>query len=424
MGKSVENLSIDEVVRWRLCLGCGACAYLSGGALRMVDQPGVGLRPLAEAGNEGQARERPHRYCPALGASAPETSEADPVAARLGLGPVLEVWEGHATDRETRLSGSSGGALTALARFALEGGGMAGVLHVGADPDDPLRNRAVLSRTFPDLLRNTGSRYGPAAVCERLDLVERAGGPCVVIGQPSEVTALRNLERLRPKLKENVGLALSFYCAGSPATSGTASLLRARGVDVDKVEAVRYRGNGWPGLFTARVKDREEPALEMTYADSWAELQAHRPWSTHIWPDGGGEHADISCGDAWHREILPGEAGSSLIVVRTARGRDFLRQAVEAGYLEVEKSDPRKVVKAQQNLMSKKGAVWGRLLAMRFMGLPTPRHRGYRLFREWRRLALGDKFRSLAGTVRRIWSRNYRIPATRGVIVGTERVSR
>ena len=35
-------------------------------------------------------------------------------------GPVLEVWEGYATDPEIRYKGSSGGAATALALYCLE----------------------------------------------------------------------------------------------------------------------------------------------------------------------------------------------------------------------------------------------------------------------------------------------------------------
>ncbi len=407
----MNRFSVEDVVRWRLCLGCGACAYMSGGRLVMKDHPKLGLCPAPAAGDARPEAEFPGGYCPGLGASAPKTPPgADPHALRLGLGPVLEVWEGHATDPEIRHRGSSGGALTALACFAVEESGMAGALHVTSDPEFPIRNRTVLSRSRQQFLAGTGSRYAPASVCERLDLVETAPGPCAVIGQPSEVAALAKLRKIKPSLDAKIGIVLSFYCAGSPATSGTENLLRARGVEPAKVLDLRYRGNGWPGNFAARIDGAGPPEVEMSYAESWAELQAHRPWSTHLWPDGGGEHADISCGDPWHRPVEPGAAGSSLIVVRTELGREFLRRAVAAGYLEITPSTAANVHRAQRNLMEKKAATWGRSAALRVLGIPTPRHSGYGTFPLWRRLGWAAKARSTAGTARRAVVRKYRKP--------------
>ena len=61
-------------------------------------------------------------------------------------GPVMATWEGWATDDEIRHRGSSGGAVTALAAFALESGAADGVAHIAARADDPRLNQAVISR--------------------------------------------------------------------------------------------------------------------------------------------------------------------------------------------------------------------------------------------------------------------------------------
>jgi coenzyme F420 hydrogenase subunit beta len=287
---------------------------------------------------------------------------------------------------------------------------MVGVLHIAQDPANPFRNRTVMSRSRTELFERSGSRYAPASLCERLDLVESADGPCAVIGQPSEIAALRKVEALRPGLKENVGITMSFFCAGSPSMEGTIALIRSRGIDPAAVTAVRYRGRGWPGNFAVWVKGESEPVLEMTYAESWAYLQSYRPWSVHIWPDGAGEHADISCGDPWYREVNPGEAGSSLVLARTARGREFVEAAIEAGFLTGGLIEWHKVAKSQENLLNKKGSIAGRLFAMKMLGLPVPEHVGYRLAPLWLKLSAGDKARSVLGTMRRILRRGYRRP--------------
>ena len=405
--------TIEDIVNWRLCVGCGACSYLSGGAVRMTNDFGQGHRPVAN-GNCGENVMREClKVCPALGTRLePSGAEYDKLGGVAeGVGPILEVWEGHATDPETRFQGSSGGALTALSRYAIERGGMHGVLHVSSDPENPLINRTVMSRTHDQLLANTGSRYAPASACDGLGKIEEAPGPCVFIGQPSEVAALRKAQKLRPDLDRNVGVALSFFCAGSPSTQGTTELLESKGIDPAQVERLRYRGRGWPGMFAVWLKGKAEPVLEMTYAESWGFVQAYRPWGVQIWPDGCGEHADVSCGDPWYREVRPGEPGDSLIVVRTEAGRRLVQGAMEHGYLKVTPADARRVADSQRGLVNKKGAVWGRIMSMRLLGLPTPEHVGYGLFGIWMGIPLREKLKSTVGTFRRVLKRKYHQPA-------------
>jgi coenzyme F420 hydrogenase subunit beta len=402
--------SIGDVVRWRLCVGCGACAAHSGGLLRMEDDPARGCLPAWCGPRDDAVLRETLKVCPAAGTRL--GAMEDPMnGSGSGIGPVIEVWEGHATDADTRFFGSSGGVLTALARYALERGGAHGVLHAGADPRNVLGNRTVMSRSHGELLANTGSRYSPASVCEGLWRIEEAPGPCVFIGQPSEVAALRKMQALRPALRRNLAVALSFFCAGSPALRATMELLKSRGIDPADVVRLRYRGRGWPGSFAVWLDDGSAPAMEMSYAESWGFLQSWRPWAVHVWPDGCGEHADVACGDPWCRDACEVGRGSSLLVVRTDAGRELVRGAVDAGYLELVPSSVERVVASQAGLIRKKGAVWGRLATMRLCGLPVPRHRGYGLFKLWLRLPLLEKLRSTAGTLRRMLARRHLAPA-------------
>lgn len=327
-------------------------------------------------------------------------------------GAVLEVWEGHAADAAIRFKGSSGGVLTALAAYCLEHGDMHGVLHIGQDPADPIRNRTQLSRTREELVAATGSRYSPASVCDHLEWVEHATGPCVIIGKPAEMSAVANARKLRPALDRNIGLTLSFFCAESPSTAGTTELLSKMGVSPESVTDLRYRGNGWPGYFAPSQGGSPSPSGTLSYRESWSFLQAYRPWSVQLWPDGGGELADISCGDPWYVEPDGVNPGSSLVVVRTQRGKTILRDAIDAGYLSLQRAEEWKLTRSQHGLLEKKGAVWGRLLAMRLCGLPVPNYVGSSLFQCWLRLPLTQQLRSVLGTVRRVMTRRLYEPLT------------
>ena len=380
-----------------MCLGCGACAYICRDArVQLRDFVEEGIRPVVESGDCSDCSACVD-VCPAVQSDfrIPENE------AEEAWGPILEMWEGHASDSEIRFKGSSGGVLTAIGAYCVEVLGMAGVLHIGQDAEEPLRNRTRLSRSREELLLASGSRYSPASVCNGLDLVERADAPCAVIGKPSEIAAVAKACKLRPALDERVGLTLSFFCAETPSTGGTVALLEKMKVATASLNDLRYRGLGWPGHFAPIRRGESVPSERMTYQESWAFLQAHRPWSVQLWPDGSGELADISCGDPWYEQPDGKNPGSSLVVARTERGRQIVRGAIESGYLMLTPAEMWKLDRSQAGLLRKKGAVWGRLMSMRLLRLPIPKFTGLRLFKLWGKLPFGDQLRSTLGTLRR-----------------------
>ena len=392
--RSIQN--VTDVVDWRMCLGCGACAYICpDDRVQLRDFAEEGIRPVVEAGDCAGCSACVE-VCPAVQSDFLSEQE---------WGPIVEMWEGHASDAEVRFKGSSGGVLTAIGAYCVEVLGMAGVLHIGQDVEDPIRNRTRLSRNREELLAASGSRYSPASVCNGLGLVEEADAPCAVMGKPSEISAVAKARRLRPRLDERIGVTLSFFCAESPSTGGTAALLEKMGVASSSLSDLRYRGMGWPGHFAPTRRGDDRPCEKMTYQESWAFLQAHRPWSVQFWPDGSGELADISCGDPWYEKPDGRNPGSSLVVARTARGREIVQGAIDAGYLTLTPAERWKLDRSQDGLLRKKGAVWGRLLAMRLLGLPTPTFRGLRLFSLWWKLSPNEKLRSTLGTLRRCITR-------------------
>lgn len=402
---------VGDIADWRLCLGCGACAYICPSQdVKLVDFLQEGIRPVVDESRCGDCQQC-LQVCPAvetdfgaLRSGVQQAIGSDEAEFHNEWGEILEIWEGHAADESIRFKGSSGGVLTALSAYCLEKLGMEGVLHIGQDPTDPIRNRTLLSRTRDELVATTGSRYSPASVCDRLDWVEDAGGPCAIIGKPAEISAVTNARKLRPRLDQNIGVTLSFFCAESPATAGTAALLNSLGVSPETVSDLRYRGNGWPGEFATSQKGHLAP-IRQSYAESWAFLQAYRPWSVQLWPDGSGELADISCGDPWYEKPDGVNPGFSLVVVRSERGRALLRGAIDAGYVTLRLADKWKLTASQGGLLKKKAAVWGRLLAMRVCGLPVPNYLNSFLFECWLKLPMREKLQSTLGTFRRIITR-------------------
>jgi coenzyme F420 hydrogenase subunit beta len=390
-------------------MGCGACAAARPDVVRMIDTKAHGRRPVIAGDAPFKAGRDLAKICPGRAIdAAPPAVEGARDYSHAAWGPVLEVWEGHATDPELRFRGSSGGVISALALFSIEVKNHAGAVQVRARSDQPLLNESVISRCRGDVLAASASRYAPASPCERLADLRDSGQPHVFIGKPCDVAGASRLAAEEPSLAESVALSISIFCAGTPSVAGSRELLGRLGVsDGDEVLDLSYRGRGWPGNMVVRYRKAETGEVHeaaTSYAEGWGEvLQKHKQWRCQLCADHLGEHADLSIGDPWYRPIAAGEAGQSLIVVRTERGRRALHEAMQAGVLNLEQRSLATLAASQPNLEQTRGAVFGRCLTARIAGANAPRYRGAGLHRVWwRALSPIAKFRSIAGTLKRL----------------------
>ncbi len=375
----------------------------------MIDTLEYGRRPRFRDGASAECTAMAMKVCPGIELVRARRPAGQMRNQRLFniWGPALSVWEGHAADPEIRFEGSSGGAATALALYAIEKREMAGTLHVRSRRETPYLNKTVFSTTRSELLDGSGSRYAPASPCDGLKQIEDAPGPCVFVGKPCDVAALRKAMRLRPSLHDKVGLTIAFFCAGTPSTCGTLEMIRQMGIaDPNSVVSLCYRGRGWPGLATAQYKvNGQVKSAELTYEQSWgAILQKYRQWRCYICPDHVGEYADIAVADAWHRPVGEHQPGWSVIIARTQRGEKFLQGAIETDVLQAEPVDSDILQACRPGQAESKGALWGRLAALRTCAIPTPRYCGFGPFHLWLwRLSIGAKVRSILSTFKRIY---------------------
>jgi coenzyme F420 hydrogenase subunit beta len=395
--------SIQDVVDWGLCTGCGACYYAcSRSGVSLVNIEAVGIRPRFQTAECAGCKEC-LSICPGYQVDADlatgdhaETGEGDHE-----VGHVLEIWEGYAADPEIRRQGSSGGLLSALALYCLEKEGMGFVLHTGMDETKPWTNKTVQSRNRSEILARTGSRYGPASPCDDLRLIEESTRPCVFIGKPCDTAAVAMLREKRQALDRNLGLVLTFFCAGTPSTKGTLGLMKSLHVSPEKVASVRYRGDGWPGRFRV-ISANGGGEKSFSYVESWSRLSHDRAFRCQLCPDGLGRVADISCGDAWERFGDGQDIGRSVAVVRTRQGQEILHRAMAAKYVDLEPVSATAIPAGQPGQINRNRELFGRLLAMRLLMIPAPKFTGFSLFRSWMRLPFLRRVRTILGTTRRV----------------------
>lgn len=399
--------NVEDIAAYRLCIGCGACAAVCPeNNLELIDIEDDGIRPFKRV-DDCKDCARCVEVCPGY-----RLEHCDPEAGtdkdlRGTWGPIREIWEGHASDDDLRFCGSSGGAASALAWFGLKSGRAQSVYHVGPDTHVPWKNATVRATTYKELLSRTGSRYAPASPCEALRNIRDHDEKVVFVGKPCDVAGVRRAQKLDPELSEKIVCVISIFCAGTPSTAGTLSLLDTIGEAPENLDEFRFRGRGWPGYVAVRKRGRKNLEEKVSYKDSWHLLQKFRPLRCHLCPDGTGEFADIACGDPWYREVTEGDPGRSLVIARTVRGSEYLAAAREQGLMTLERSGAYALTGSQSSLAGKRASLWGRLLALRLLGMPIPRFAGFHLFKGWLGSALQQKTRSIFGTLRRGLQRGY-----------------
>lgn len=409
---------ISSIVACNLCTGCGACAGSFPDFIQMVDDPENGRRPVVAQSPAGRrASDAAARICAGASTDWNELPIKDDIDA--AWGPVSDAWEAWASDTVIRNSGSSGGAVTALCDYALTSGLAAGVAHITARRDDPRLNETVISRDTSGLQRAAGSRYAQASPAEALGEIASGGDSIAFVGKPCDVASVHKAVKAYAALADRIPLTIAVFCAGAPTLAATEKLLDRLEVPKQaKLTDLRYRGNGWPGLMQAVWQDADgctHKSKAISYAQGWGGiLQASRRWRCRVCADHTGAFADIAVGDPWHAPPKGNmDAGRSLVIARTPRGRAFIEAAIKAGIIEAE-ARPRDIIaKAQPNLMATNGAVWGRRLAMRALGMGAPQDRGQRLFSLWLGLTIKQKAQSFLGT----WKRVFRDRLWRAVAV-------
>ena len=212
--------TIQDVVDWNLCIGCGACASICSreGGVELVDVGSAGIRPRFSSGICRDCTDC-LEVCPGVEIDAADTHDDEPqeVEENLLIGGHHGVYEGHAADPKIRFQGSSGGILSALAVYCLEHEGMDFVVHTAMDKSQPWKNRTVISRSREELLAHAGSRYCTSSPCEFFHLIENNDKPCVFIGKPCDVAALAKARKLRPERDKRWGCLSRFSAPALPA---------------------------------------------------------------------------------------------------------------------------------------------------------------------------------------------------------------
>ena len=391
--------TIAEIVTNDMCIGCGLGEALTGGRVRMAMTAAGSLRPSPVDGFTPAEEAQLVAACP--GAVAEARVEAgcrfDPVWG--AYRSMARAWAAHP---DVRHEGATGGVLTALGMHALRTGRVDFVLHVGADPDRPMRSRWVLSDTPESVQANTASRYGPTAPLAGLETALGRGQPFAIIAKPCDLGAVHSLSTTDPRVDELCTIRLALVCGGQSRLSKSQAVLDEFGLEETEVALFRYRGHGNPGPTVVETLDGRrfsKPYLEMWEDESGWEVETRCKFC----PDALGEAADVASADIWPGGAPTGEdEGFNGIIVRTEVGEELVASAVKSGELVVtDEITARQFDDYQPHQVRKKEALAARYQGLADAGVAPIETRGLRIEELGRRLDSERYEQQRAGAKRR-----------------------
>jgi coenzyme F420 hydrogenase subunit beta len=344
--KISDTLNVASVYNAGLCTQCGTCAALCPHSAIHLEWDGKSGYVLSVGEDLCDDCGLCYKICPGHSVDFKRLSERflGEGTDNQRIGRYLSCHVGHAIQETVRWNAASGGIVTALLVAALKKGAIDGAIVTRMNPESPLEPLSYLATTEEDILAATGSKYCPVAANLSLRDILSSEGRYAVVGLPCHIQGLRKAQRRNRKLRERVAVCISIFCGLNMSPMGTQVMLRRQGISKENVAQIKYRGAGWPGSLQVELRDGQtcsEPYLDY-FDDQFMCYEMHR---CNLCCDSFGELADISCGDAWLPEYKSSDdQGTSVVIVRSERGRDFL-SSVEPGVLAL---DPLSVDKAIQ----------------------------------------------------------------------------
>lgn len=372
--------TIREIVKKRLCTGCGTCAGICPyGAIEMVKDKKRGV--YFPKINEKKCH---HcglclKACPGISVNFKQLNLSifGKESKDILIGNYLNCYIGHSTDYDIRYNSASGGLITQLLIFALEEGIIDGALVTRMKRDKPLEPEPFIARTKEEIIEASKSKYCPvpANITLKKILESKEGKKFAVVGLPCHIHGIRKAEQINEKLKERIVLHIGIFCGHTPSFRATEWWFQKKGIKKEEVKKIEYRGNGWFGGISIMLKNGNIYFFDyFDYFDRGFGLYFFSTRCT-LCCDGINELADISFGDPWLPEFKNDEVGSSVIISRTKIGDEILKKCSIKGELELSKIYAQKVVESQKTMLDfKKKSFCARISFFKLFNKTIPKY--------------------------------------------------
>ena len=367
--------SLNDIVKNGLCIGCGICQCIAGkNTLKMGMSDKGNLEPTELNPIDQNTLEQIKKVCPGVIAEGPSDNKENEGSSKdIIWGNYYEMYYSWSTDPKIRFQSSTGGLLNGLSLFLLEKNKVDFIMHTAGDKDNPMRNVVKYSYNKEDLTNcESRSRYGPSSPLSQFHLALDKKQTFAFVGKPCDAGAIRLLAKTDERVDQYCKYIFTLVCGGFQELTKSQEFIDSFNVKEEELEAFRYRGFGNPGRMYIKTKDQRE--FDKDYNSFWGDESNWKvPFRCKICPDAIGESSDIAALDTWRGGSPKGEdEGINAAMIRTKKGMEVFKEAVESGYLyQGDKLNIDDIKDFQPHQTNKKKAVFARHLGMRKNNLPS-----------------------------------------------------
>lgn len=367
--------TIEDVVKNDLCVSCGACCFSEGQHTgEMVESKEKGIYIPTFSDGEGDSIQ----ICPGKGYPIVELGKklfSDAEFEDTELGRWRKAVVAHALSNDILKNASSGGVMTAIAKYLLDEKYVDGVIttKMSYNENGP-RPKSFIATSLNELIEAQGSKYVPVPVFEALEDIDAFQGKLLFIGTPCQIAALRLLQGKNSNLKDKIPLTIGNFCGGYRDLSETDKIIDRAGFDAKKVTFLRYRGGGQPGSMLIEDSEKRKELGYPGYARMTGVIKYLR---CRLCVDATAELADFSCGDAWLPKYIESDIPWSVIMARSDKAVKILSDMENKEYIVKENISTDDIKQSQAgNLISKKKRQASRMKLYQVLGYLLPEFDG------------------------------------------------
>jgi coenzyme F420 hydrogenase subunit beta len=225
------------------------------------------------------------------------------------FGKINSIYLAHSKDEDVRFKASSGGFVKSFLCYLLDSFVDYVIITRTGGQESPLKPETIITDSKEDILSTrTNSVYcvnNPFKVFGGI----RPDKKYAFVALPCQVTRAREY---------NIDVIISLFCNHAPLPAFTHNTLSKLGISECDVKQIEYRGNGWPGYFTAYLKTGEVIRVPLRSVWNTLFMPAKCKSCSEI-----GQNADIAVGDPWRIS----KTSESLVICRNKRADDLVKKA-------------------------------------------------------------------------------------------------
>ena len=347
------------------CIGCGACASLSGSPIHMkLDDYGRFQANWESSTSNYPQSTSVQAVCPFSGEGANE----DQIARELfgndceyhnKIGYHLNTYAGYVSEGNFRDRGSSGGMGTWIVSQLLKEGLVDGVIHVyqrAPSDQDPRLFHYQLSTKAEQVRNGAKSRYYPIEISEVMQLVREHPGRYAIVGIPCFIKAVRLLMQQDLVIAERIRFCIGLICGHLKSMRFAEMFAWQCGIEPDQLLSIDFRkkllgadansyGIEVTGLKDGQVTTVVKPVRDL-YGSDWG-LGFFKYKACDYCDDVVAETADVVVGDAWLPQYIKDSQGTNVIVTRSPIIQDLLERGIALKKLKLESIEASEVARSQ-----------------------------------------------------------------------------